>query len=67
MKRIVSNIQNLGFTIMNETVEGSKQKPAGIVIDQTLVRVGRELAKLRWHGRNGFAVNKFFRATAMSD
>ena len=37
MKRIVSNIQNLGFTIMNETVEGSKQKPAGIVLDQTLV------------------------------
>ena len=37
MKRIVSNIQNLGFTIMNETAEGSKQKAAGIVIDQTLV------------------------------
>ena len=37
MKRVVSNIQNLGFTIMNETVEGSKQKPAGIVLDQTLV------------------------------
>jgi|TARA_B100000085_G_scaffold197779_1_gene181460 phage major head subunit gpT-like protein len=37
MKRVVSNIQNLGFTIMNETTEGSKQKPAGIVIDQTLV------------------------------
>jgi len=37
MKRIVSNIQNLGFTIMNEAVEGSKLKPAGIVIDQTLV------------------------------
>ena len=37
MKRIVSNIQNLGFTIMNEVVEGSKQKSAGIVIDQTLV------------------------------
>ena len=37
MKRIVSNIQNLGFTIMNEAVEGSKTKQAGIVIDQTLV------------------------------
>ena len=37
MKRVVSNIQNLGFTIMNEAVEGSKQKPAGIVLDQTLV------------------------------
>ncbi len=37
MKRIVSNIQNLGFTIMNSVEEGSKQKPAGIVLDQTLV------------------------------
>ena len=37
MKRIVSNIQNLGFTIMNEAVEGSKIKQAGIVMDQTLV------------------------------
>ena len=37
MKRVVSNIQNLGFTIMNETVEGSKQKAAGIVLDHTLV------------------------------
>lgn len=37
MKRIVSNIQNLGFTIMNEPAEGSKAKPAGIVLDQTLV------------------------------
>ena len=38
MKRVVSNIQNLGFTIMNAPApEGSKQKPAGIVIDQTLV------------------------------
>tara|TARA_Y100001938_G_C7794435_1_gene284096 strand:+ start:157 stop:405 length:249 start_codon:yes stop_codon:yes gene_type:complete len=38
MKRIVSNIQNLGFTIMNAPApEGSKQKPAGIVLDQTLV------------------------------
>ena len=37
MKRIVSNIQNLGFTIMNTPEEGSKQKSAGIVLDQTLV------------------------------
>ena len=37
MKRIVSNIQNLGFTIMNTVEENSKQKAAGIVIDQTLV------------------------------
>tara|TARA_E500000331_G_scaffold14765_1_gene12961 strand:+ start:497 stop:745 length:249 start_codon:yes stop_codon:yes gene_type:complete len=38
MKRIVSNIQNLGFTIMNApAAEGSKTRPGGIVIDQTLV------------------------------
>ena len=38
MKRIVSNIQNLGFTIMNAPApEGSKQKSAGIILDQTLV------------------------------
>lgn len=37
MKRIVSNIQNLGFTIMNAQSEDKKVKPAGIVIDQTLV------------------------------
>ena len=38
MKRIVSNIQNLGFTIMNQPApEGQKQKPAGIMLDQTLV------------------------------
>jgi len=38
MKRIVSNIQNLGFTIMNAPApEGVKAKPAGIILDQTLV------------------------------
>ncbi len=38
MKRIVSNIQNLGFTIMNQPApDGVKQKSAGIMIDQTLV------------------------------
>ena len=37
MKRIVSNIQNLGFTIMNAQSDDKKIKPAGIVIDQTLV------------------------------
>ena len=37
MKRIVSNIQNLGFTIMNAQSDDKKTKPAGIVIDQTLV------------------------------
>ena len=37
MKRIVSNIQNLGFTIMNAPSQDSKVKAGGIVIDQTLV------------------------------
>ena len=37
MKRIVSNIQNLGFTIMNETTDDKKVKRAGVIIDQTLV------------------------------
>ena len=38
MKRIVSNIQNLGFTIMNApAAEGSKTRPGGIILDQTLV------------------------------
>jgi hypothetical protein len=37
MKRVVSNIQNLGFTIMNAPSQDSKVKAAGIVIDQTLV------------------------------
>ena len=38
MKRIVSNIQNLGYTIMNQPApEGVKKKTAGIIVDQTLV------------------------------
>jgi len=37
MKRIVSNIQNLGFTIMNDMEEGTKQKASGIELNQTLV------------------------------
>lgn len=37
MKRVVSNIQNLGFTIMNAPSNDSKVKAGGIVIDQTLV------------------------------
>ena len=37
MKRIVSNIQNLGFTILNAKSDDSKQKTAGIEINQTLV------------------------------
>lgn len=37
MKRIVSNIQNLGFTIMNAPSEDKKTRAGGIIIDQTLV------------------------------
>lgn len=37
MKRIVSNIQNLGFTIMNAVSDNKKVRPAGIIVDQTLV------------------------------
>lgn len=37
MKRVVSNIQNLGFTILNAPSEDKKVKQGGIEIDQTLV------------------------------
>ena len=37
MKRVVSNIQNLGFTIMNAESDDKKAKAAGVIIDQTLV------------------------------
>tara|TARA_B100000287_G_C20092845_1_gene567145 strand:+ start:233 stop:475 length:243 start_codon:yes stop_codon:yes gene_type:complete len=37
MKRIVSNIQNLGFTIMNAPSDDKKVRAGGIVLDQTLV------------------------------
>ena len=37
MKRIVSNIQNLGFTIVNAPSEDKKAKAGGIILDQTLV------------------------------
>ena len=37
MKRIVSNLQNLGFTITNAPSEDKKVKQGGIILDQTLV------------------------------
>ena len=37
MKRVVSNIQNLGFTIVNAPSEDKKVKAGGIILDQTLV------------------------------
>ena len=37
MQRVVSNIQNLGFTIINAPVEDKKVRAGGIILDQTLV------------------------------
>jgi len=37
MKRIVSNIENIAFTILNQQSEDKKIKPAGMTIDQCLV------------------------------
>ena len=37
MKRIVSNIENLGFTIMNAESDDKKVRAGGIILDQTLV------------------------------
>jgi hypothetical protein len=48
MKRIVSNIQNLGYTIMNAPApEGSKQRPAGIIVDQTLINGNSQGVSMR--------------------
>ena len=37
MQRVVSNIQNLGFTINNAPSEDKKVRAGGIILDQTLV------------------------------
>ena len=37
MQRVVSNIQNLGFTIVNAPSNDKKVKAGGIILDQTLV------------------------------
>ena len=47
MKRIVSNIQNLGFTIMNAPSEDKKVRAAGVMIDQTLVNGQSEGVSVR--------------------
>jgi len=47
MKRIVSNIQNLGFTIMNAPSEDKKVRAAGVMIDQTLVNGTSEGVSIR--------------------
>ena len=47
MKRVVSNIQNLGFTIMNAPSDDKKVRPAGVMIDQTLVNGQSEGVSVR--------------------
>jgi hypothetical protein len=47
MKRIVSNIQNLGFTIMNAKSDDKKVRDAGVMIDQTLVNGQSEGVSIR--------------------
>jgi len=47
MKRIVSNIQNLGFTIMNAPSDDKKVRAAGVMIDQTLVNGQSEGVSVR--------------------
>ena len=47
MKRVVSNIQNLGFTIMNAPSTDKKVRPAGVMIDQTLVNGRSEGVSVR--------------------
>ena len=47
MKRVVSNIQNLGFTIMNAPVEDKKVRAGGIILDQTIVNGQSEGVSVR--------------------
>lgn len=47
MKRIVSNIQNLGFTIMNAPSDDKQVRNAGVMIDQTLVNGQSEGVSIR--------------------
>ena len=47
MQRVVSNIQNLGFTIMNAPVEDNKVRAGGIILDQTLVNGQSEGVSVR--------------------
>ena len=47
MKRVVSNIQNLGFTIMNAPSNDKKVRAGGVMIDQTLVNGQSEGVSVR--------------------
>ena len=47
MQRVVSNIQNLGFTITNAPVEDKKVRAGGIILDQTIVNGQSEGVSVR--------------------
>ena len=47
MQRVVSNIQNLGFTIMNAPSEDKKVRAGGIILDQTIVNGQSEGVSVR--------------------
>tara|TARA_Y100000592_G_C5389534_1_gene277554 strand:- start:605 stop:907 length:303 start_codon:yes stop_codon:yes gene_type:complete len=47
MQRVVSNIQNLGFTIVNAPSNDKKVKAGGIILDQTLVNGQSEGVSVR--------------------
>ena len=47
MQRVVSNIQNLGFTIVNAPVEDKKVRAGGIILDQTIVNGQSEGVSVR--------------------
>ncbi|MEC9127658.1 MAG: hypothetical protein VX840_12050 [Pseudomonadota bacterium] len=67
MKRVVSNIQNLGFTIMNAPSEDKKVRAGGIILDQTIVNNQSEGVSVRLiNGTKKTAAVKLDRA-ALSD
>lgn len=47
MKRVVSNIQNLGFTIVNAPSNDKKVRAGGIILDQTIVNGQSEGVQVR--------------------
>ena len=67
MKRIVSNIQNLGFTINNAPSNDKKVRAGGIILDQTIVNGQSEGVSVRLiNGTKKTAAVKLDRA-ALSD
>ena len=47
MQRVVSNIQNLGFTIVNAPSNDKKVRAGGIILDQTIVNGQSEGVSVR--------------------